>query len=114
MGSEADLSASLAKAASGYGIFQCADSFDGDANDVSAGEGEVVCWNDSCAGHEEDAIGKAVIAEEIFGEYLGIAFQFGEGGCAGEGDGTAAFDLKLDGGCAWERICREKQRRSEG
>jgi nitrite reductase/ring-hydroxylating ferredoxin subunit len=104
MVSEADLSASLTKAVSGYGIFQCAYPFNGDANDVSAGEGEVVCWDDSCAGHEEDAIGEAVVTEEILGEYLGIAFQFREGSCAGEGDGFVAFDLKLDGGCARERI----------
>ncbi len=50
MDAEADLIRSHS-GASGHRVFECPDSFDGDANDVAAGEGEVVCGYDSCAGH---------------------------------------------------------------
>ena len=69
----------------GYGVFEGTYAFDGDLDVVTVGQGEVVRWDDTGAGHEEDAAGEGSFTEEVGRQLLGVAFEFGKGGGAGEG-----------------------------
>ena len=79
-------------------VFEGAYALDRDADDIAAGEGEVVAGDDSGAGHEEDALREGVVAEEIADEFERVAFELGQRGLAGEDGGSGAKDFDVDNG----------------
>lgn len=74
----------------GYAIAEGADGLDGDRDLIAAFECEIVAGHDAGSGHQERAVGKAIVAEEKIDQLLRIAFEFVERGTAGEGTGIAA------------------------
>ncbi|MEY5026965.1 MAG: hypothetical protein RLZZ244_2493 [Verrucomicrobiota bacterium] len=92
---------------SGDGIFQGADSGDGDSDAVSGGEGEVIRGDDAGAGEKESAVREGVVAPKPGGEFREGAFHLGEGRGAIESGEVRAFDFQADGGVGSGNVAHE-------
>src|SRR5262249_32935410 len=60
-------------------------------------QGEVVGWDNACAGQQDDALGEAVVAAEPVDEVVERPGHLRQGGRSGEHNGAAALDRQVDG-----------------
>lgn len=79
------------------GVFEGAQLSDFDLDAVFRLEAEVVGWDETGSGEEDDAVGEALVGEQVLDEVFEGAFEVIEGGFPGECDGIAAGDGHANG-----------------
>ena len=85
-------------------VFERAYGIDSDTNQVAGVERKRVRRDDAGAGHEQGAVGKTVIAEEILNESGQFALQLGKRDVGRKSGGAAAEYLETDGSGGWQRL----------
>jgi hypothetical protein len=98
---------------SGYLVFQRTDRRDGDADAVSASQGEAGWGNDAGAGHQKAALGEGVVAVQIVDQRSRIALQFAERHLARERQASGAVNLDGDFGPRRQRAFAHQDTRAE-
>ncbi len=75
-------------------VDQSADAADGDMDLILLLQGELIGRNDTCAGKQETAAVKCIVAVEILDQGAKLTLQFGEGGGTGEDRFACAQNLQ--------------------
>ena len=89
-------------------VLQHANPVDLNADHIGAGQRKVISRHDARSGHQENSVGKAIVAEEELRQLARFALEFGERGAPGEDRLAGAFNHQLDGGRLAKWHSREK------